>query len=112
MKPKSASDGTESASASRHGIIILPRSPIDQAEGGRGDDRLTQLTAYAAHGEPVQASVVGRYSLMRGLLSGRSKNGSRAWSGTAACASALSLRAYREWRKAARFPGLSERDPG
>jgi predicted RNA-binding Zn ribbon-like protein len=53
-----------------------------------------------------------RYSLVRGLLSDRSKNNSRTWFDTAACANALNLRAYRERRKAARFSDLSERDPG
>ena len=42
----------------------------------------------------------------------QSKNNSRTWFDTAACANALNLRAYRERRKAARFSDLSERDPG
>lgn len=42
----------------------------------------------------------------------RSKNESRTCFDTAACANELSLRAYREQRKAARFSDLSERDPG
>jgi predicted RNA-binding Zn ribbon-like protein len=42
----------------------------------------------------------------------QSKNNSRTWFDTAACANALNLRAYRERRKAARFSDLCERDPG
>ena len=42
----------------------------------------------------------------------QSKNNSRTWFDTAACANALNLRAYCERRKAARFSDLSERDPG
>ena len=42
----------------------------------------------------------------------QSKNNSRTWFDTAACANALNLRAYRERRKAARFSDLGERDPG
>ena len=42
----------------------------------------------------------------------QSKNNSRTWFDTAACANALNLRAYRGRRKAARFSDLSERDPG
>ena len=42
----------------------------------------------------------------------QSKNNSRTWFDTAACANALNLRAYRDRRKAARFSDLSERDPG
>jgi predicted RNA-binding Zn ribbon-like protein len=42
----------------------------------------------------------------------QSKNNSRTWFDTVACANALNLRAYRERRKTARFSDLSERDPG
>ena len=42
----------------------------------------------------------------------QSKNNSRTWFDTAACANSLNLRAYRGRRKAARFSDLSERDPG
>ena len=42
----------------------------------------------------------------------RSRASTGSGSDTAACANALSLRAYRERPKAARFSDLSERDPG
>jgi predicted RNA-binding Zn ribbon-like protein len=63
----------------------------------------------------LEPGAVSRYVSTRGAtkcFSDQSKNNSRTWFDTAACANALNVRAYRERRKAARFSDLSERDPG
>jgi hypothetical protein len=97
---------------------------------GRAFNLSLLATAYAAQGEPLQASAAGRQALdltvrltsarsiryvrarCHQVFFDQSKNNSRTWFDTVACANALNLRAYRERRKAARFSDLSERDPG
>jgi predicted RNA-binding Zn ribbon-like protein len=84
--------------------------------GGRASDLLRGRGLIAMY----NAQLIGTWRRLKGCHNARcpevffdqSKNNSRTWFDTAACASALNLRSYRERRKAARFSGLSERDPG
>jgi CGNR zinc finger len=88
------------------------------AEDGRG--RASDLLRGRVLIEMYNAQLIGTWRRLKVCHNARchevffdqSKNNSRTWFDTAACANALNLRAYRERRKAARFSDLSERDPG
>jgi len=93
----------------RHGVVHL-------SSGGRASDLLRGRVLI----EIYNAQLIGTWRRLKACHNARchevffdqSKNSSRTWFDTAACANALNLRAYRERRKAARFSDLSERDPG
>ena len=73
---------------------------------------MDDLLATAELWRPQRQTQVCHKARCHEVFFDRSKNNSRTWFDTAACANALNLRAYRERRKAARFSDLSERDPG
>ncbi len=97
------------AAIDAHGVVHL-------SSGGRASDLLRGRVLI----EMYDAQLIGTWRRLKVCHNARchevffdqSKNNSRTWFDTAACANALNLRAYRERRKAARFSDLSERDPG
>jgi predicted RNA-binding Zn ribbon-like protein len=97
------------AAIDAHGVVHL-------SSGGRASDLLRGRVLI----EMYNAQLIGTWRRLKVCHNARchevffnqSKNNSRTWFDTAACANALNLRAYRERRKAARFSDLSERDPG
>jgi CGNR zinc finger len=103
------SDGLEAHAVVAHGVVHL-------SSGGRASDLLRGRVLI----EMYNAQLIGTWRRLKVCHNARchevffdqSKNNSRTWFDTAACANALNLRAYRERRKAARFSDLSERDPG
>jgi CGNR zinc finger len=92
------------------------RSLVSRKIAGRASDLLRSRVLI----EMYNARLIGTWRRLKVCHNARchevffdqSKNNSRTWFDTAACADALNLRAYRERRKAARFSDLSERDPG
>ncbi len=107
MSPLSSDLGRAAIDA--HGVVHL-------SSGGRASDLLRGRVLI----EMYNAQLTGTWRRLKVCHNARchevffdqSKNNSRTWFDTAACANALNLRAYRERRKAARFSDLSERDPG
>jgi predicted RNA-binding Zn ribbon-like protein len=97
------------AAIDAHGVVHL-------SSGGRASDLLRGRVLI----EMYNAQLIGTWRRLKVCHNARchevffdqSKNNSRTWFDTAACANALNLRAYRERRKVARFSDLSERDPG
>jgi hypothetical protein len=84
---------------------------VDQ-DGAGGDGVTAGLCDPAGVGDGWVDHVGRHNARCHEVFFDQSKNNSRTWFDTAACANALNLRAYRERRKAARFSDLSERDPG